>query len=48
LSASGRFDSILDLLRQFLPILFPQWREAKPFAVAGKNDKSQKESKPQD
>jgi hypothetical protein len=46
LRSSGTFDSLLDLSRQLVPILFPQGREARPFAVAGTNGESQKESKP--
>jgi hypothetical protein len=46
LRSSRIFDSILELSRQFAPILFTQGREARPFAVAGTNGESQKESKP--
>jgi hypothetical protein len=46
LRSSGTFDNILELSRQFAPILFTQGREAKPFAVAGTNGESQKESQP--
>jgi hypothetical protein len=46
LRSSGIFDSILQLSRQFPPILFAQGHEDGPLAVAGTNSESQKENKP--
>jgi hypothetical protein len=47
LRSSSTFDSLLDLPHQLAPIFFTQGRDDGPFAVAGTNGESQKESKPE-